>query len=116
MMNVDELTQLAIDALENIKGQNLVTLDVRGQTDIADVMIVATGQSARQVKALAANVIEQAKQADAPPLSVEGEDEGAWVLVDLGDVLVHVMLEEVRDLYDLESLWSLSPSDSTVSS
>jgi len=117
-MNVEELTQLVVSALEDIKAQNLVTLDVRNQTDIADVMVVATGQSARQVKALAANVVEAAKHQGIMPLGVEGEDEGDWVLVDLADVIVHVMLEETRALYDLESLWSLSPTkvgDETVS-
>ena len=117
-MNVEELTQLVVSALEDIKAQNLVTLDVRNQTDIADVMVVATGQSARQVKALAANVVEAAKHQGMMPLGVEGEDEGEWVLVDLADVIVHVMLEETRALYDLESLWSLSPTkvgDETVS-
>ena len=116
MMNTDELTRLVLDALDDIKGQDLTVLDVRGQTDIADVMVVATGQSSRQVKALAANVVEQAKSAGQQPLGIEGEDEGDWVLVDLADVLVHVMLQEVRDLYDLEGLWSLTARDSNATS
>ena len=107
-MNTDALTQLVISALEDVKGQDISVLDVREQTDITDTMVVATGQSARQVKALAANVVESAKHAGEMPLGVEGEDEGAWVLVDLADVIVHVMLQEVRDQYDLESLWSIS--------
>ena len=115
-MNTDALTQLVISALEDVKGQDITVLDVREQTDITDTMVVATGQSARQVKALAANVVEQAKSAGQQPLGIEGEDEGDWVLVDLADVLVHVMLQEVRDLYDLESLWSLTARDSNATS
>ena len=111
-MNTDALTQLVISALEDVKGHDITVLDVRDQTDITDTMVVATGQSSRQVKALAANVVESAKHAGQMPLGVEGEDEGAWVLVDLADVIVHVMLQDVRDQYDLESLWSLSPNRS----
>ena len=88
------MTQLVISALEDVKGQDIVVLYVREQTDITDTMVVATGQSARQVKALAANVVESAKHAGEMPLGVEGEDEGAWVLVDLGKFFCHVFFRK----------------------
>ena len=108
-MDLETLKALVLEALDEIKAEEVVTLDVQGQTDIADLMVVASGQSKRQIKALAANVVEHAKAAGYRPLGVEGEEDGEWVLVDLGDVIVHLMQPEVRALYDLERLWSLSP-------
>ena len=108
-MDLEALKALVLEALDEIKAEEVVTLDVQGQTDIADLMVVASGQSKRQIKALAANVVEHAKAAGCRPLGVEGEEDGEWVLVDLGDVIVHFMQPEVRALYDLERLWSLSP-------
>ncbi|NDG91768.1 MAG: ribosome silencing factor [Gammaproteobacteria bacterium] len=108
-MDLETLKALVLEALDEIKAEEVVTLDVQGQTDIADLMVVASGQSKRQIKALAANVVEHAKAVGCRPLGVEGEEDGEWVLVDLGDVIVHLMQPEVRALYDLERLWSLSP-------
>ena len=106
-MESDELKQLVVDALDDIKGQDIVALEVREQTDIADYMVVASGGTARQVKALTDSVLEKAKAAGAKVIGVEGQDTGEWVLIDLGDVIVHVMLPKVRDFYELERLWSI---------
>ena len=109
-MNSEELTALVIDALEEVKGKDIVKLDVSNLTTVTDYMVVASGTSSRHVKALADAVAEKAKDAGHRPAGVEGEDGGEWVLLDLGDTLVHVMLPRVREFYNLEKLWSLSPS------
>jgi ribosome-associated protein len=107
----DALRDLVVDALEDRKGRKIVVLDVAKFTDITDLMIIASGTSNRHVKALVDQVVESAKAAGNPPLGVEGRETHEWVLVDLGDVLVHLMQNETRDFYDLERLWSDLPSD-----
>ncbi len=106
-MSIDELKQLAIDALDELKAEDITVLDVQGKTTVTDWIIIATGSSSRHVKSIANNIIVEAKKANRPPLGAEGEAEGEWVLVDLGDVIVHVMQRQVREFYDLESLWSV---------
>jgi len=106
-MQANELKLLVIDALEDIKAENIQILDVTTMTDFTDFMIVATGKSTRQVKALANEVWVQAKAAGVTPFGMEGEDIGEWALVDLGDVIVHVMTPETRATYTLEKLWSV---------
>jgi len=106
-MTIDELKQMVMDALEDLKAEDITVLDVKDKTTVTDWIYIATGSSSRHVKSIANNVVVAAKQANKPPLGLEGEAEGEWVLVDLGDVIVHVMQRQVREFYDLESLWSV---------
>jgi ribosome-associated protein len=99
------LEKLALKALEDLKAVNIKVLDVRGLTDVADTMIVASGTSDRHVRAIAENVVVKAKEAGRRPMGTEGRQDGEWVLIDLQDVLVHVMLPRVREFYALEQLW-----------
>ncbi|MHA7841529.1 MAG: ribosome silencing factor [Gammaproteobacteria bacterium] len=99
------LEQLVLDALEDLKGQSLLSCDVQKLTSITDTMIFCTGTSNRHVKSLANHVVMKAKAAQYPPLSVEGEREGEWILIDLGHVVVHIMLPKVRTFYNLEKIW-----------
>lgn len=108
-MNSVELCDLIVDALEEIKGLDITRLDVSEMTTVTDWMIVASGTSGRHVKALVDNVAEKAKAAGHRPSGIEGEAGGEWVLLDLQDALVHVMLPKVREFYNLEKLWSISP-------
>lgn len=100
-----KLQKLALEALEDIKAVDIKVLDVRDKTTITDVMIIATGNTSRQVKALVNSVIEKAKEAGVKTVAVEGEEYGEWALVDLGDVVVHVMQPSIRHFYNLEKLW-----------
>lgn len=100
------IKKLAITALEDLKAENIVTLDVSVRASFTDTMIFASGTSSRHVSSIAGSVVEAAKAAGTPPLGVEGLDIGEWVLVDLGDAIVHVMLPATREFYDLEKLWS----------
>ena len=104
-MNLEQLIDLVVEALEDVKGVDIRIVDVRGKTAITDIMVIASGTSDRHVKALADNVVIKAKEAGVQPLGVEGQDSRDWVLVDLNDVVVHVMLPQVRDFYNLEKLW-----------
>ena len=110
-MHVDELRAVVKAALEDLKADDIVELDVRGKTSVADYIIVASGTSSRHVKSIANNVVVEAKHAGLMPLGVEGEVEAEWVLVDLGDVIVHVMQPQVREFYDLEGLWRVTIED-----
>jgi ribosome-associated protein len=105
-MQSAELKELIVEALDDLKGHQVVSMDVRELTDVMDYLVIASGTSNRHVKALADNVRDAAKQQDQRPLGVEGLNGCEWVLVDYGDVVVHVMLPATRDFYDLERLWS----------
>lgn len=106
-MQVEELKDLVIKELEDMKARDIVVIDVRGKTSITDIMVIASGTSDRHVKSLAEAVYFQAKAAGEIPLGMEGANEGEWALVDLNGVVVHVMQPKVRDFYHLERLWSL---------
>lgn len=101
------LRKAVIDALEELKAKDIREIDVLGKTSIADLLVIASGTSARHVKSIADEVVNFAKKAGVMPLGVEGEQEGEWVLVDLGDVIVHVMLPRIREFYGLERLWTV---------
>lgn len=110
-ISAEQLAALAATCLENNKARQVVSLDVRGLSNVADFMIVATATSSRHAKSLADKVWEAAKAAGNVPIGMEGEVAGEWVLLDLGEVIVHVMLEEVRAHYQLEKLWNMKPSE-----
>ena len=107
------LTEIVVNALEDVKALDIALIDVRGLTDIMDTMVVASGNSSRQVKALTNNLVVDAKRAGYTPIGVEGDDTSEWILVDFGDLVAHIMLPATRQLYDLERLWSL-PTESVA--
>lgn len=111
-----QITEIATAALEDLKGIEILYLDVRELTTVVDEMVIATGTSSRHVKALARNVIDEGKQAGIKPQSTEGELSSDWILIDYGDISVHVMLPETREFYDLERLWATSPDARTTDS
>ena len=104
------LLRVVLAALEDMKAVNVKVIDVRGLTDVADTLVIASGTSDRHVRSLADRVIEQAKASGVRPLGIEGEREGEWVLVDLQDIVLHVMLPRVREFYALERLWEAGPA------
>jgi ribosome-associated protein len=99
------LAQVVLAALEDMKAVNVKAMDVRGITDITDMMVVASGTSDRHVKSIADRVVQRCKEAGYRPYGIEGERDGEWVLLDLNDVVLHVMLPRVREFYALEKLW-----------
>jgi ribosome silencing factor RsfS/YbeB/iojap len=108
------LAGIVAAALDDMKAVNPTVIDVRGLTDIADTLVVASGNSDRHVRSIADRVIEYAKKAGHRPVGVEGERDGEWVLVDLQDVIVHIMLPRVREFYRLEDLWNVSAAARTL--
>ena len=103
----DVLLQTVMAAVEELNAREVVEMYVRGKSSVTDFMIVASGTSTRHVKSIADEVVKFAKRLDVQPLGVEGEREAEWVLVDLGDVVVHVMLPRIREFYALERLWTV---------
>lgn len=104
-MQTEQLQNIALEALNDLKALDLITIDVREITTLADVMIICSGRSNRHVKSLAENVVTKAKQNHLSYIKTEGEKEGEWVIVDLADVIVHIMLPATRTFYNLEDLW-----------
>ena len=104
---IEVLLKTVHAAVEDLKAKDVVEIDVRGKSSVTDFLVIASGTSTRHVKSIADQVIKFAKNLDVMPLGVEGEREAEWVLVDLGDVVVHVMLPRVREFYALERLWTV---------
>lgn len=104
---VETLLKTVHAAVEELKAKDVTQIDVRGKSSVCDFMVIASGTSTRHVKSIADEVVKFAKKLDVMPLGVEGEREAEWVLVDLGDVVVHVMLPRVREFYALERLWTV---------
>jgi ribosome silencing factor RsfS/YbeB/iojap len=103
----ERLHTLVRNALEDLKAKDVQEIDVRGKSSVTDLMVVVSGTSSRHVKSIADEVVKKAKHAGLPPIGVEGQREGEWVLVDLGDIIVHVMLPRTREFYGLERLWTV---------
>ena len=110
-LSTDVILEIARNAIEDLKGKDIVHLDVRGMASITDHMLIVTGNSNRHVRSIAEEVALQAKRAGIAPLGVEGDASSDWVLVDLGDVIVHVMQAHARDFYDIERLWDAALED-----
>lgn len=111
-MQAKQLENLVMDALNEMKAVDVRTLDVHDRSSFTDLMVIASGTSNRHVRSLADNVVKRAKEQGVTPLGMEGEREGEWILVDLGDVVVHVMQPQVRDFYNLEKLWAPGQAES----
>jgi ribosome-associated protein len=107
-LTTEQLQQLVVSSLENFKATDILVIDVSGHNPLTECMIIASGNSTRHVKSMAENLVVEAKANGSPPLGIEGQSEGEWVLVDLNDVIVHVMLPQTRAFYNLEKLWQVS--------
>jgi ribosome silencing factor RsfS/YbeB/iojap len=103
----ERLHRIVTCALDDLKARDIVEVDVRGKSSVTDLLVIASGTSSRHVKSIADEVVKKAKQAGLPPIGVEGQREAEWVLVDLGDIIVHVMLPRTREFYGLERLWTV---------
>lgn len=104
----DQLRDLVLDALEDYKASDIQHIDVSGQNPLTDVFVIASGNSTRHIKSMAENLIMKVKAAGCPPIGVEGQQKAEWILVDLNDVIVHLMLPKTRAFYNLEKLWEAS--------
>ncbi len=112
-MRLNKIQQAAVSALEDIKATDITPLDTRTLTSLYDAIIVATAESARQTKALARNVADKVRAAGGHVIAIEGEQSGEWVIVDCGELVVHIMLPQTRVLYHLEELWTPAPREKT---
>jgi len=115
-MQIEQLRDLVIQTLEDLKAIEIKTIDVRGKTSITDFIVIASGTSNRHVKSTAEAVAFRAKEAGAPPLGIEGANEGEWALIDINGVVVHIMQPKVRDFYQLERLWEFGDDNTEASS
>jgi len=112
--DLEKIKLAVVDAIEDIKGFDISVMDVREMTSLASYMIVASASSSRQTKAIANNVLEKLKELGVQSRGTEGEREGEWVLVDLGDIIVHIMLPTTRAYYNLEQLWGAAEDTRSV--
>lgn len=110
-MEIDQLRELVRAALDDMKARDITELDVRGKSSVTDYMMIASGTSKRHVMSVAQEVLDKVKAAGLQPLGTEGQSAGDWILVDLGDVIVHVMMPDARSFYDLERLWQFDADD-----
>jgi ribosome-associated protein len=113
-MNTQEILDITLDALDDLKAQNVQAFDTTALTSLFERVIICNGTSNRQTRALANHVREKVKEAGEEVLGIEGEETGEWVLVDMGSVVVHIMQPTIRDYYRLEELWGTTPVDATV--
>lgn len=111
-MQAEALTELVVAGLDDLRAVDVRTLDVRDKTSMTDWLVIASGTSERHVRSLADRAVERVREAGVKPIGTEGERGGDWLLVDLGDVIVHVMSREKREFYNLEKLWSMEADDS----
>ena len=107
-LSADQLQQLVVSSLEDFKATDILVIDVSGRSPLTERLVIASGNSTRHVKSMSENLVVKAKTAGCQPLGVEGAREGEWVLVDLNDVIVHLMLPQTRAFYNLEKLWEAS--------
>ena len=114
--SADHLRDLVLNALEDLKAIDIHTIDVRGHNPLTDLFVVASGNSNRHVKSIADKVVTRAKEEGCQPLGIEGYRQGEWVLVDLNDVIVHIMLPQTRAFYNIEKLWEVSEAQRSSAS
>lgn len=107
-LSTEDLRQLVLSALEDFKAIDVQVLDVSEQNPLTDLFVIASGNSSRHIKSMAENLVMKAKSAGCQPLGIEGQKEAEWVLVDLNDIIVHLMLPKTRAFYNLEKLWEAS--------
>lgn len=110
LMNNSELEKIVLDSLDDMQAKDVINLDVRPLTSITDTMIICNGTSKRHVRSIADHIIEAVKQENLRPLNVEGHDYGEWILIDIGNLVVHIMLPQIREFYSLEKLWATTES------
>ena len=109
-MDISQIEQLVVSALEDIKGKDILVIDTTRITSLFDRVVIASGDSNRQTRSLAHNVADKAREAGLTVIGIEGQESGEWVLVDLGSIVVHIMQPAVRTYYNLEELWSATPA------
>lgn len=105
-MNIDALQKLVVNALEDLKAKDIICLDVTEISSVTDKVVIASGTSSRHAKSAANSVVMAAKESGMQPIGIEGQQNGEWVLIDLGDIVVHVMQQETREFFELEKLWA----------
>ena len=110
-MQAEHLHEITVQSLEDLKARDITTLNLAENNSYTDYIVIATGNSTRHVKSMAQELVTQAKKQGVPPIGVEGEADGDWVLVDLGSVVVHLMLEQTRAYYQIEKIWQAKPED-----
>ena len=111
--NRPSLLTVAIESLEKFKAQDIITIDLSGKTSIADFMLIASGTSSRQIRAMAENTVTMIKKNAKVSVNVEGLNQGDWVLIDSGDIIIHLFRPEVREFYNLEKMWQISSIQDT---